>query len=124
MNPSLRKNSNYPPMSDWEWKNSPWMQVDPPEETFDIAVSCSLSKDTEVISTDYEDDEFSDRLNEPWNAYTDSEDTVDQIIDFARKCAEYMLNKHDYSIESKYGLRRMIDSCKGWVVDENNVEQI
>lgn len=110
--------------------SAPWNIEDPPEREFDVAVSCSLSKDTKVTTDDYNGGEYDEDgywragdLNNPWNAYADSEYTVDQIIDFARKCAEYMLNRHNYSIKSKFGLRRMIDSCKGWTVDENNVEQ-
>ena len=104
---------------------APYNQVDPPEKMFDVAVSCSLSKDAEIMSDDY--DEYGDNgageLNNPIEAYTDNEYTVEEILDFARQCAELMLTKHDYSIKSKYGLKRMLDSCKGWSVDEENVEQ-
>lgn len=118
----MYNNWDYPMGADTP--DAPWNEVDPPEKIFNIAVSCSLSKDTEVTSDNYEEDESSYTLNEPWNTYVDSEFTVDQIIDFAKKCAEYMLNKHDYSIESKFALRRIIDSCKGWGVDEENAEQV
>lgn len=125
MNPSSRKNSNYPPMSDSEWAAAPFNQSDPPEKEFNVAVSVSLSKDTTIMSDDY--DEVTEdyvKINEPWTQYASREDTVEEIIDFAKHCAEYMLEKKDFSIKSKYGLKQMIDSCKGWTIDEENVEQV
>lgn len=128
-NESLRSNSNYPLMTQSQWDNSPMAQEDQPEKDFEVTVSCSLSKDTTVTTDDYDGGEYDEGgywcagdLNNPWNAYTDSEDTVEQIIDFAKHCAEYMLEKKDFNIKSKYGLRRMLDSCKGWTVDEEDVE--
>lgn len=105
---------------------APWNEVDPPEKAFDVVVSCSLSKDIEVTSDNYDKTGFygAGLLNEPWVEYTDNEYTVEQIIDFAKQCAELMLTKQDYSIKSKRGLRIMLDSCKGWTVDEENAEQV
>ena len=120
----MYNNWDYPMGADTP--DAPWNEVDPPEKTFDIAVSCSLSKDTEVTSDNYNETGFygAGSLNEPWVEYTDNEYTVEQIIDFAKQCAELMLAKHDYSIKSKWGLRRMIDSCTGWNTDEENAEQV
>lgn len=105
---------------------APWNEKDPPEKLFGITVSCSLSKDIEVTSDNYDETGFNGAgsLNEPWAEYTDNEYTVEQIIDFAKQCAELMLTKQDYSIKSKRGLRIMLDSCKGWTVDEENAEQV
>lgn len=117
-------NYNYPMGADT--KDAPWNQEDPPEKTFDIAVSCSLSKNTEVTSDNYDETGFygAGSLNEPWNTYVNNEYTVEQIIEFAEQCAEYMLSKGDFKIKSKYGLKKMINSCTGWGTDEENAEQI
>ena len=120
-NESLNSNSNYPLMSQSEWDNAPWNQEDPPEKLFSITVSCSLSKDVDVTSTEYDSD---DRLNCPWDDYTESEYIPSEIIEFAKQCAEYMLSNKDYKIKSKYGLKKMIDSCTGWNIDEENAEQV
>ena len=101
--------------------NAPWNQEDLPEKLFGITVSCSLSKDADVTSTEYDSD---DRLNCPWDDYTESEYTPREIIEFAKKCAEYMLSNKDFKIKSKYGLKKMIDSCTGWSIDEENAEQV
>ena len=118
----MYNNYDYPAGADTP--DAPWNEVDPPEQLFNLAISCSLSKNAEVTSNNYEEDEFSNTINEPWNAYIDQEYTVDQIIYFAKKCAEYMLSNKDYKVKSKYGLEKMIDSCTGWNVDEENAEQV
>lgn len=119
----MYNNYDYPEGADTP--EAPWNIEDLPEKNFAITVSCSLSKDTEVVSNNYDETGFygAGSLNEPWNAYTDNEDTVEKIIEFAKKCAEFMLNKKNYSIKSKYELSRMIRSCSGWNVDEEIAEQ-
>lgn len=119
-----RESGWYPPGAEFD-PSAPYNREDPPESDFDIAVSCSLSKDTIVTTDDYDViDEDYFVPNEVWNDYVEQEYTPDQIIDFAKHCAEYMLEKKDFSIKSKYGLKKMIDSCKGWTVDEENAEQV
>lgn len=115
----MYNNYDYPVGADTP--DAPWNEIDPPEKTFDIAVSCSLSKDVDVTSIDYGLD---DALECPWNDYVASEYTPSEIIEFANQCAEYMLSKGDFNIKSKYGLKKMIDSCTGWNTDEENAEQV
>lgn len=114
----MYNNYDYPVGADTP--NAPWNQIDPPEKEFDILISCIISKDTNIVTNNYQDD---DTLKEPWTDFTNSEYTIKDIIEFAKKCAEFMLNKKDYSIKSKYELDRMIKSCTGWDVDEEIVEQ-
>lgn len=130
-NESLRSNSNYPLMTQSQWDASPMAQEDYPERDFEVTVSCSLSKDATVTTGDYDGGEYDEEgywcagdLDNPWDAYTGSEYTIGQILDFAKHCAEYMLEKRDFGVKSKYGLKKMIDSCKDWTVDEENVEQV
>lgn len=100
---------------------APWNQEDPPEKSFNVAVSCSLSKDVEVTSTYYGLD---DALECPWDDYATSEYTPSEIIEFAKQCAEYMLSNRDFKVKSKYGLKKMVVSCTGWNTDEENAEQV
>ena len=111
---------NYPPGAANN-PDAPWNQKDLPEKLFGITVSCSLSKDADVTSTEYDSD---DRLNCPWDDYTESEYTPSEIIEFAKQCAEYMLSNKDFKVKSKYGLEKMINSCTGWNTDEENAEQV
>lgn len=123
-NESLNPNSNYPIMTQSQWDSAPFSQEDPPEREFDVTVTYCISKDTRVTSDDYDvigDDYFS--LNHPIDDYHTAEYSPEEIFAFAKECAENMLAQKDYSIKDKYALQQMIDSCKGWTVDEEDVEQ-
>lgn len=127
MNESLRANSNYPPMSDLEWLEAPFNQPDPPEKTFNLAISCSLSKDVQVDTDDYGYGARSDDapvINNPWNEYTYSEKTIEEILVFAKECAQYFLSHQDYKVKPKYTLMKLAKSCEGWTIDEENAEQV
>ena len=115
----MYNNYDYPVGADTP--DAPWNQEDPPEKPFSVAVSCSLSKDVNVTSTEYDSD---DKLDCPWNDYVAAEYTPSEIIEFAKQCAEYMLSNKDFKVQSKYGLKKMIDSCTGWNTDEENAEQV
>lgn len=52
-NDSLKNDSNYPTMSQSEWDNAPWNQVDPKPRKVEVTVSITLSKTVEVEVTDY-----------------------------------------------------------------------
>ena len=112
-------NYNYPMGANT--KDTPWNQKDPPKKLFSVTVSCSLSKDVDISSINYD---FDDKLDCPWDDYTESEYTPSEIIEFAKQCAEYMLSNKGYKVKSKYGLKKMIDSCTGWNTDEENAEQV
>ena len=115
----MYNNWDYPMGADTP--DAPWNKEDSPEKLFNVTVSCSLSKDVDVTSIDYDSN---DVLECPWNDYVASEYTPSEIIEFAKKCAEYMLSNKDFKVKSKYGLKKMIDSCTGWNTDEENAEQV
>lgn len=118
----MYNNNDYPVGADTP--KAPWNEKEPPVKSFDIAVSCSLSKDTVISSRNYDDINGCNQIREPWNEYTSSEYTVEEIISFACKSAKLMLNKNINNIKSNNCLIKMINSCKGWVTDEENVEQV
>lgn len=115
----MYNNWDYPMGADTP--DAPWNEVDPPEKPFSVTVSCSISKDVSVTSTEYD---YDDKLECPWNDYVASEYTPSEIIEFAKQCAKYMLSNKDFKVKSKYGLEKMIDSCTGWNTDEENAEQV
>lgn len=129
-NESLNANSNYPLMSQSEWDNAPFNQEDYPEREFDVAVSYSISKDATVTTNDYDGGEydedgtwFAGDLNNPTEAYEEEYKSLQDILDFAKECAEYMLSNKDFKVRPKYTLKKLLDSCQGWNIDEFNVEQ-
>lgn len=126
MNPSLRKNSNYPPMSDTQWADASFNRNDPPEKEFDVLVSYSISKEAHITSDNYDESGMygEGELINPLEEYKTDYITLPNIIIFAKICAEYMLNEKDYSIGTKHYLKNILDSCNDWTVDEEVAEQI
>lgn len=108
-------------MSQSEWDSAPFNQEDPEEKEFNLAVSCSLSKDTSVVSCNYDED---GNLEDPVEEYNMDHYPIEAIIGFAEEAAKYMIAHEDYTMAHKYQLKRYIESCKGWTVDEFNVEQV
>jgi hypothetical protein len=53
-NTSTLANSNYPLMSQTEWDNAPFNQEPNKEREFKVYVCQTLSKDTKVITDDYD----------------------------------------------------------------------
>ena len=52
-NESLNSNSNYPPMSQSEWDNAPWNEVELPPKDVEVTVSITVSRTMKVPVTDY-----------------------------------------------------------------------
>lgn len=130
-NESLNPNSNYPLMTQSQWDAAPFNQEDPPEADFNVAISCSLSREAKVTTDDYDGGEYDEDgiwcagdLNNPSEAYSENYKSIAEIINFAKECAKYLLANKNYKVRPKYTLKKFIDSCTGWTVDEENVEQI
>lgn len=119
---SSRESGYYPPGAEFD-PFAPYNQVDPPEREFDLDVSLTMSKTATVVSDNYDEYYSYASVNEPQKTYEEQEFTITEILDFARRCAEYMLDKHDFSLKSKYDLKSMLESSKGWKVDDILVEQ-
>lgn len=52
-NESLNSNSNYPPMSQSDWDNAPWNEVEVPEKDFEITCCQVLSRTVTVTTNNY-----------------------------------------------------------------------
>lgn len=92
----------------------------PPEKSFNVIISCSLSKDVTVYSNDYNCEE----LNNPFNAYVKHHYTILDLLNILSNIAKEKLNdnkKHlDYYVNK---WKQILEDCKGWIVDEEIVEQ-
>lgn len=124
----MYNNWDYPAGADTP--DAPWNEKELPEREFDVAVSYSISREAKVTTNDYDGGEYDEdgiwwagNLNNPQGAYNNEFKSISEIIDFAKECAEYMLSKKDFKVRPKYTLKKFIDSCVGWVVDEENAEQ-
>lgn len=123
-NGSLNPNNNYPIMTQRQWDEAPFNQVDPPEEAFDTTVSYCLSRDASVTTDDYEEEDDKLVMCNPNDSYEENYKSIESIIDFAREAALYFLDRKNYKVRPKHTLQKMVDSCTGWTVDEFNVEQV
>lgn len=103
--------------------DAPWNQPDPEEKNFNVSVSCSLSKDTDVTTDDWSGDEDYEYIEHPQQAYEENWFTPEKLIDFASQAASLMLSEKDYRLADKYTLMEIVASAKDWTVDEFNVEQ-
>ena len=92
----------------------------PPEKSFNVIISCSLSKDVTVYSNDYNCEE----LNNSFNAYVKHHYTILDLLNILSNIAKEKLNdnkKHlDYYVNK---WKQILEDCKGWIVDEEIVEQ-
>ena len=147
-NESLSANSNYPPMSQSQWDNAPFNQVDIPEKDFEITCSQSLSRTATVTTNnyipgacgvDYEDDgdggccAFSwqdpdDFSNTDWSKEYDAcgYKTPLQLIQILRGRLSNDLDRVDIIAEEtnqsrvslENELKHLIEECDCWCDDE------
>lgn len=90
----------------------------PPEKSFNVTISCSLSKDVTVYSNDYNCKE----LNNPFNAYVKHHYTISNLLNILSNIAKEKLNeKLNENYMNKWN--QILEDCKGWIVDEEIVEQ-
>ena len=117
----------YPPGAEFDTR-APWNEQEVPERTFDVCVSQTLSKNTKVLTDDYDLEPTEEGCtdittsNTNWKeAYKNEHFTPLQLIGEFKD----FLTKHlpDPIIDVK-GFRRfkhLIDECEGWTEDETEV---
>ena len=118
-NESLNGNSNYPPMSQSEWDNAPWNQVDSPEKEIEVTVSVTLSKTVKIKVSDYEitdsgkdeDGEYFENID---YSNCDLKGAVEEQIVLPQKAWDYIAPKSRREVNAIFDL-------KGWNVDDFEV---
>ena len=118
-NESLNGNSNYPPMSQSEWDNAPWNQVDSPEKEIEVTVSVTLSKTVRISVSDYEitdsgKDEDGEYFEDVDYSKCDLKGAVEEQIGLPQKAWDYITPK------SRREVNASVD-VKGWNVDDFEV---
>lgn len=109
-NESLKSNSNYPPMTQSQWDEAPFNEVDPPKKEVTVCCSQSLSKSVNILA-DY-DDYNEDFINLNYD-YNQQHLTPLEIIEEFKKALE--------NGEIPKNKQYWIDECKGWINDETVV---
>ena len=115
-NESLNGNSNYPPMSQSEWDNAPWNQVDNPEREIEVTVSVTLSKTVKIKVSDYEiidsgKDEDGEYFEDIDYSNCDLKGAVEKQIVLPQKAWNYIVPKTKKDVKA-------ISDLKGWNVDD------
>lgn len=118
-NESLNSNSNYPVMSQYEWDNAPWNQVDNPEREIEVTVSVTLSKTVKIKVSDYQ---ITDSGKDEDGEYFEDIDYSD--CDLKRAVEEQIILPQDaYKYVNPYTFRKheIIDNLSNWNVDDFEV---
>ena len=118
-NESLNGNSNYPPMSQSEWDNAPWNQVDNPEREIKVTVSITLSKTVKIKVSDYEitdsgKDEDGEYFEDIDYSNCDLKGAVEEQIVLPQEACNYIAPKTKKNVKA-------ISDLKGWNVDDFEV---
>lgn len=122
------RDRDYYPAGAYDDPNAPYNEVVVPNKTFNVLISQTLSKDTEVTTNDYtprfdeEEGPYADTAYTNFeNAYMEEHMTPLQLIE---KFKEF-LTKHlpdpvvDLTEYKKW--KKLISECDGWVEDELTV---
>lgn len=125
MNYNLSHSGNYPCMTQQQWEDAPFNQVEPEEEEFDCEVTETLVKETSVISTDYYYN------NDTGNCvfqgdYTEdfkdgSYDAITLIGELKTRVEKEL--KTVKTLHEKRKLERLLKACTGWKQEELIVEE-
>lgn len=129
-NESLSASSNYPCMTQSQWDNAPWNEERIPEREFQVVVSQSLSKDTTIVTDDYNpiyDDEFGyteiDTSDTHWcDAFKKYTYTPLELLGLFKKYLEEKLPTIENPTE-KRKCKGLIEDCSNWVENEFDVEE-
>lgn len=132
-NESLNFNSNYPPMTQSQWDSAPFNEVEVPERQFDVCISQTLSKSTEVTTNDYvpvvDQDEdgcysYSDTSDTDWRkAYKNEHLTPLQLIGELKDFLTKHLPDPVVDIVEHKKWKRLIEECEGWIEDETEYSE-
>lgn len=127
-NESLLSNSNYPPMSQYEWDRAPWNEPKYEPEKMPVSVQYDLCKETDIYTEDYmmEDGKVDFTWTNCEQAFKDSDEYgIPELLElFAEELEEKIqeLSKETPVPTSKINhLKRIKNSCEGWEVYDHNV---
>lgn len=110
-------NYNYPLMSQSEWNNAPWNQVDNPEREVEVLVSITLSKTFKVKVSDYTitdsgKDEDGNYFEDIDYSECDLKSAVESQIVLPHEAYKYIISSGNKSVK---------EELKGWDVDDFEV---
>ncbi len=115
---------DYPPGAEFD-PDAPWNEVDLPEREVDVTVSVTLSKSFKVAVSDYtvertydEDGYYEDEDYSECDLYKAASEQIVMPQDLA-DCIEKLCK--DAGIELPSNIKRVLEDCKKWSVDDIEV---
>lgn len=122
------RDRDYYPAGAYDDPNAPYNEVSVPDKSFDVFVSQTLSKSTEVTTDDYiprfdeEDCPYADTDSTNFkDAYTKEHMTPLQLIEKFKEFLTKHLPDPIVDISGFKESKRLIKECEGWVEDELTV---
>ena len=122
----MYNNFDYPAGADTP--EAPWNEKLPPEKTFNVCISQTLSKCTEVNTRDYQpeyDEEdghtYADTSETDWKrVYKEEHYTPKDFIEASKTLALYLIEQGKNRIED-INLKNLLVECEEWCVDETEI---
>ena len=122
----MYKESGYYPEGAEFDPNAPWNEVSLPQQKFNVYVSQSLSKDSFILSNDYnlDEDNMPDTSFTCWvEEYKKSDHyTPLQLIGLFSRFLKKKLETAETK-NKKHFYEHLIEECNGWVEDETIIEE-
>lgn len=125
-NESLKRNSNYPPMSQSEWNEAPWNEKVVPEKDFEVDVEFVMQKKNVPVTTndyfpEYDEEDRRTCANTEdtnWeNVYDESGHyTIPELLQELESYIKEDLERYKGSLTKEHQLKKMLESCQGWEV--------
>lgn len=102
---------------------APWNQSSPPEESFDVCVSQSLSKSVSVETDNYFlEDGVPDTSDTNWEeVYEEDHYTPLQLINIFKRYLESEVNHTETVSKEPSFLKHLISECSDWNDDETEI---
>ena len=92
---------NYPAMSQSQWENAPFNQVEPEDTNVDVHVEITLERNANIVTNDYYEDDGIVEFNDLENAYLDDSiplpEVLEGLADRLRMEFNKLQNELDYS---------------------------
>lgn len=123
------RDRDYYPAGAYNDPSAPYNEVSVPDHDFDVDVTVTLSNSTTVTTNDYMPDVdeedgrvYQDTSDTDWeNAYKKSCYTIPQMLEELKVLLEEKLADPNCKKKTKY--KQMLEDCKGWTVEEIEVQE-
>ncbi len=116
----MYNNYDYPIGADTP--DAPWNEKPVPKRSFDVFISQTLSKSTQVVTDDYvleDDDIHADTSDTEWaNAYSEEHYTPLELIEAFKAFLQKHLPDPITDLREYKKVKKLMAECENWVEDD------